>query len=102
MLILLPPLVNSMNSESTKLKVLKKQNTYRATTVTDSQAIKSVSNTIRLIILIYVLLFIWWITIFMRVNQIKDGTRKVIVIFINLIFGPLFGEIALQISRSSQ
>ena len=100
MLVLLPPLVNSINKESEKLKTINAQSANRHTTVEIKETVKCACNLIKVALVGYIILLIillvWWISIFKRTSELKCN-NGLIVMILNLIFGPVIGELSLFI-----
>lgn len=98
MLVILPPFVKSMNSEANKLKLVQEQNAHRSNTKEGQEVIKGVFDSVKIALIgyfmIFIVLLVWWISVFKRTSERKCDNGIAIMI-INFLFGPVFGEIFL-------
>jgi hypothetical protein len=65
----------------------------------ESPKTSTFSALVAIIIVIYLLAFVWWISIFVRARSQLSGNDVVIVFLLNILLSPAVAEIALQILR---
>ncbi len=71
----------------------KDEETEKTTTTTTNPVSTAVIITL---IIICLLVFVWWISIYVRATRIENKTGSLIVILANTFISPVVGEISLQ------